>query len=92
LKEQRDLNTGLWHINVRSDKLQPTIAAANKVWNTNVRSDMLQPTIAAANKVYELRNTGDLVHYLHKAMFNQTKSALVQAVKKGHITTWPGAN
>jgi hypothetical protein len=40
--------------------------------------------------VYELRNTGALVHYLHKALFSPTKSALLQAVKNGHLVTWPG--
>jgi hypothetical protein len=40
--------------------------------------------------VYELCNTGALVKYLHKAMFSPTKSALLQAVKNGHIITWPG--
>jgi hypothetical protein len=39
--------------------------------------------------VYELRNTGALVHYLHKALFSPTKSALLQAVKDGHLITWP---
>jgi hypothetical protein len=70
LKGQRDFNTGLWNINLRSDKPQPAIDAANNV--------------------YELRNTGALVNYLHKAMFSPTKSALLQAVKKVHLTTWPG--
>jgi hypothetical protein len=32
LKGQRDLNTGLWRINLRPDKPQPTIAAANNVY------------------------------------------------------------
>jgi hypothetical protein len=27
---------------------------------------------------------------LHKALFSPTKSALLQAVKKGHLITWPG--
>jgi hypothetical protein len=27
---------------------------------------------------------------LHKALFSPTKSALLQAVKKGHLVTWPG--
>jgi hypothetical protein len=27
---------------------------------------------------------------LHKAMFSPTKSALLQAVKNGHLITWPG--
>jgi hypothetical protein len=43
-----------------------------------------------ANNVYELRNTGALVHYLHKALFSPTKSALLQEVKDGHLITWPG--
>jgi hypothetical protein len=43
-----------------------------------------------ANNVYELRNTGSLVNYLHKAMFSPTISALLQAVKNGHLITWPG--
>jgi hypothetical protein len=40
--------------------------------------------------VYELRNTGALVQYLHKALFSPTKAALLQAVKYGHLITWPG--
>jgi hypothetical protein len=67
LKGHRDLNTGLWRINLRSDKPQPMIAAANNV--------------------YDLRNTGALVNYLQKAMTSRTKSALLQAFKKGHLTT-----
>jgi hypothetical protein len=43
-----------------------------------------------ANYVYELRNTGALVHYLHKFLFSQTKAAMLQAVKYGHLITWPG--
>jgi hypothetical protein len=70
LKGQRDLNTGLWRINLRHEKPQRTISVANKV--------------------YELRNTGALVNYLHKDIFSPTKSALQQAVKNGHLTTWPG--
>jgi hypothetical protein len=40
--------------------------------------------------VYELRNTGALVHYLHKALFIPMKSAMLQAVKDGHMITWTG--
>jgi hypothetical protein len=43
-----------------------------------------------ANNVYELRNTGALVQYLHKALFSPTKAAMLQAVKDGHLITWPG--
>jgi hypothetical protein len=40
--------------------------------------------------VYELHNTGAIVHYLQKALFSPTKSALLQVVKDGHLITWPG--
>jgi hypothetical protein len=43
-----------------------------------------------ANNVYELRNTGALLHYLYKALFSKTKSALLQAVKDEYLITWPG--
>jgi hypothetical protein len=43
-----------------------------------------------ANNIYELCNTGALVNYLHKVMFIPTKYVLLQAVKKGHLTTWHG--
>jgi hypothetical protein len=43
-----------------------------------------------ANNVYELRNTGAFIHYLHKALFSPTKAAMLQAVKDGHLITWPG--
>jgi hypothetical protein len=57
----RDLDTGIWRINLRQDNEQ-----------------VHQPS---ENNVYELRNTGALVHYLHKALFIPTKSALLQTVK-----------
>jgi hypothetical protein len=70
LSGPRDLDTGLWRINLRRD--------AQKIY---------QPV---ANNMYELRNTGALVNYLQKALFRPTKSALLQAVKDGHLITWPG--
>jgi hypothetical protein len=59
------------------------------LWRTNLRKDNQQLQQSVANNVYELRNTGALVHYLHKALFSATKSALLQAVKKGHLVAWP---
>jgi hypothetical protein len=70
LKGNRDLDTGLWWI--------------------NLRKEIQHSPIASANNVYELRNTGVLVNYLHKEMFSPTKSALIKAVKQGHLATWPG--
>jgi hypothetical protein len=70
LSGPRDLDTGLWRINL-------------KQYNKHIPDPI-------ANNVYELSNTGALVHYLHKALFSPTKSALLQAVKDGHLITWPG--
>jgi hypothetical protein len=69
LSGARDLDTGLWRI--------------------NLRKEYQQTHLAVANNVYELCNTGALVNYLHKAMFSPKKSALLQAVKNGHLVTWP---
>jgi hypothetical protein len=57
---------------------------------TNCSIAQKQPQIHSANNVYALRNTGALVNYLHKAMLSCTKYALVHAVKKGYLATWPG--
>jgi hypothetical protein len=70
LSGPRDLNTGLWRINLKQT-------------NNHIPEPI-------ANNVYELRNTGALVHYLHKSLFSPTKSAMSQAVKDGHLITWPG--
>jgi hypothetical protein len=60
------------------------------LWCINLRQDNQQLHQPIANNVYELRNTCALVHYLHKALFSPTKSALLRAVKDGHLITWPG--
>jgi hypothetical protein len=60
------------------------------LWHINLKQDNQQIHHPVANNVYELRNKGALVHYLHKALFSPTKSALLQAVKNGHLVTWPG--
>jgi hypothetical protein len=73
----RDCATGLWRINLYHK-------------NTDCNISQKQPQIHSANNVYALRNTGELVNYLHKAMFSCTTSALVHAVKKGHVATWTG--
>jgi hypothetical protein len=70
LSGARDLDTGLWRINLRKENQQSQQAVANNV--------------------FELRNTGALVNYLHKALFSPTKYALLQAVKNRHLITWPG--
>jgi hypothetical protein len=70
LSGPRDLDTGLWRINLKQDNHQ-----------------IHQPV---ANNVYELRNTGALFNYSQKALFSPTESALLQAVKNGHLVTWPG--
>jgi hypothetical protein len=69
LSGPRDLDTGLWCINLKQT-------------NNHIPEPI-------ASNLYELRSTGALVHYLHKSLFSPTKSALLQAVKDGHLITWP---
>jgi hypothetical protein len=54
------------------------------LWRIKLKQDNNHIPEPIANNVYELRNTGALVHYLHKSLFSPMKSALSQAVKYGH--------
>jgi hypothetical protein len=60
------------------------------LWRINLKQTNKHKHEPLAKNVYELRSTGALVHYLHKALFSPTKSAMLQAVKDGHLITWPG--
>jgi hypothetical protein len=60
------------------------------LWRINLTQTDKHKPAPIANNVYELRNIGALVHYLHKALFSPTKAAMLQAVKDGHLITWPG--
>jgi hypothetical protein len=60
------------------------------LWRINLRQTNNHKPELIANNVYELCNTGASVHYLHKALFSPTKAAMLQAVKDGHLITWPG--
>jgi hypothetical protein len=60
------------------------------LWPINLKHTNKHKPDTIANSVYELHNTGALIHYLHKAFFSPTKAAILQAVKDGHLITWPG--
>jgi hypothetical protein len=60
------------------------------LWRINLKQTNNHKPKPIANNVYGLRNTGALVHYLHKALFSPMKSAMIQAVKDGYLITWPG--
>jgi hypothetical protein len=60
------------------------------LWRINLKQPNKTIPDPIENNVYELRNTGALIHYLHKALFSPTKAAILQAVKDGHLITWPG--
>jgi hypothetical protein len=47
------------------------------LWRITLRQTNKHIPNPIANKVYELRNTGALVHYLHKALLSQTKAAML---------------
>jgi hypothetical protein len=60
------------------------------LWRINLKQINKHILDPIANNLYELRNTGALFYYLHKALFSLTKAAMLQAVKDGHLITWPG--
>jgi hypothetical protein len=60
------------------------------LWRINLKQTNKPIPNPISNNVYELRNTGGLFHYLHKTLFSPTKAAMLQAVKDGHLITWPG--
>jgi hypothetical protein len=62
----------------------------NGLWRINLNQTNKHMPDPIANNMYELRNTGALFHYLHKSLFSPTKAAMLQAVKDGHLITWPG--
>jgi hypothetical protein len=57
------------------------------LWRINLKQTNKHTPDPIVNKGYELRNTGALVHYLHKALFSPTKAAMLQAFKYGHLLT-----
>jgi hypothetical protein len=60
------------------------------LWRINLKQTNKHTPDPIANNVYKLRNTGALIQYLHKALFSPTNAAMLQAVKDGHLITWPG--
>jgi hypothetical protein len=60
------------------------------LWRINLKQTNNNIPEPILNNMYELRNTGALVYYLHKALFIPTNSAMSQAVKDGHLITCPG--
>jgi hypothetical protein len=60
------------------------------LWRINLKQTNKHKPDPIANNVYELRNAGALIYYLHRALCSPTKSAMLQAVKDGHLITWPG--
>jgi hypothetical protein len=60
------------------------------LWRINLKQTNKHIPNPIANNVYELRNTGALVQYLHTVLLSPTKSAMLKAIKDGHLVTWPG--
>jgi hypothetical protein len=73
----RDHATGLWRINLSQQNPICTISQAPSQHHS-------------VNNVYALRNKGALVNYIHTSMSSCKKAAFVHAIKKGHLSTWPG--
>jgi hypothetical protein len=60
------------------------------LWCINLKHTNIHIPETIEKSVHELRNTDAFFHYLHKSLFSPTKSAMLQAVKDGHLITWHG--
>jgi hypothetical protein len=60
------------------------------LWRINLKQPIEHIPDPIANNLYESCNTVALIHYLHNDLFSMTKAAMLQAVKDGHLITWPG--
>jgi hypothetical protein len=74
----------------KSQILRDPLDLDTGLWRINLKQDNQQLHQPVANNMSELRNTGALVHYLHKPLFGPTKYKLLQAVKNEHLITWTG--
>jgi hypothetical protein len=61
--------------------------ATTSLWRINLKQPSKKLPNPIAKNMYELRNTGALVHYLHKDLFSPTKADMLQAIKDGHLIT-----
>jgi hypothetical protein len=57
------------------------------LWRINLKQTNKHIPDPIANNVNELRNTGALIHYLHKALFSPTKAEMLQAERRNKCKT-----
>jgi hypothetical protein len=77
----RDTDTRLWRLKTASHTSEPPPPHA--------QSEPPHKTHSVNALVPEGTIT-DMIIFLHKAMFSPTATTLLQAVKNGHLATWPG--
>jgi hypothetical protein len=78
----RDTNTRLWRLKTASHASAPPPPPAQS-----------EPThkTHSVNALVPEGTIADMIAFLHKAMFSPTTTTtLLQAVKNGHLATWPG--
>jgi hypothetical protein len=84
LKGQRDLNTGLWHINLRPDMPQLTIATANNAYE-------LRGTVSLVNYLYKAMfstKKSALLHAVNNGHLTTWPGLTEQAINK-HLKMTP---
>jgi hypothetical protein len=68
---------GLWYVDLEN----PT---ANK------QTTQQTTTTDTANVIIDAKTQAELMEYLHATAFSPVESTFIQAIEKGHFTTWPG--
>jgi hypothetical protein len=77
----RDTNTRLWRLKTASHASDPPPPPAQNGPTHKTHS---------VNALVPEGTIADMIAFLHKAMFSPTTTTLLQAVKNGHLATWPG--
>jgi hypothetical protein len=77
----RDAATRLWQLKTHNPTpTTPLPPTKNQPTHTTHTVNVLVPEGTIA----------DMISFLHKAMFSPTTATFLQAVKNGHLATWPG--
>jgi hypothetical protein len=77
----RDTVTHLWRLKTHSPTPTPPLPPAQSGPTHKTHS---------VNALVPKGTITDMISFLHKAMFSPTTTTFLQAVKNGHLATWPG--
>ena len=82
IQGKRNTNDGLWDIPIEK---APNLPTQHHVDNVNTTHQQKLGVI-----IRKKQKKVDLIKYLHAACFSPVPSTFVRAIKRNHLTTWPG--